>query len=186
MSIYLLDLIQELSFHQFNTTLLRATIISATIFSLLSLGGHNLFADVLGVRYASFLIFGGIIFLVIGLRFVFQGSDAIKAMRGNAKHLSGSIALPFMIGPGTVNASIIAGTRMRFPYSILSILVAMFLSYASLLILKYLLDFISNKKSTLVEKYIDIVGRISALLIGTIAIDMCLQGIEIWTEAYFH
>lgn len=184
MSIYLLDLIQDLTFPRFNATLLRASLISSLVFSILALWGDDFFSDILGVRYASFLIFGGIIFLVIGLRFVFQGSEAIRKMRGDAKHLSGSIALPFMIGPGTVNASILIGAKLPMLFSIISILSAMTISYVSLLLLKYLLDYISHKSSVLVERYIDIVGRISALLIGTIAIDMCMQGIELWAKSF--
>ena len=114
--------------------------------------------------------------------FVFQGSEAIRGMRGEAKHLSGSIALPFMIGPGTVNASILAGVKLDFPYSLISIVTAMFLAITSLILVKYTLDYISLKKSILVERYIDIVGRLSALLIGSIAIDMCFRGIEIWLD----
>lgn len=32
-------------------------------------------------------------------------------LRGKAEHLAGSVAMPFMIGPGTVNASVIIGTK---------------------------------------------------------------------------
>lgn len=182
MSIYLLDLIQDLKASQFRLTLFRAASVSSVIFVVLSWFGDEFFENIFGVRYASFLLFGGIVFLIIGLRFIFQGTDAIRVMRGDPKHLSGSIALPFMIGPGTVNASILAGAKLDFPFSIISIITAMFLAVSSLIMLKYVLDYISHKKSILVEKYIDIVGRISALLIGTIAVDMCFNAIEIWLK----
>ena len=32
----------------------------------------------------------------------------------------------------------------------------------------------------LVDRYVDTVGRISALVTGTIAVDMILKGIDIW------
>ncbi len=180
MSIYLLDLIQDLSIAQFSSTLFRAGVISTTVFLLLAWIGDEFFENVFGVRYAAFLFFGGLIFLIIGIRYIFQGSEAIRKMRGDAKHLSGSIALPFMIGPGTVNASILAGTKLAFPLAFLSVVLAMALAIASLILLKYVLDYISHKNSILLERYIDIVGRLSALLIGTIAVDMCMKSIEIW------
>ena len=180
MSIYLLDLIQELSFKHFARVLVRAGLISFTVFAFLAWAGDELFTNLLGVRYAAFVLFGGIIFLIIGLRFIFQGSEAIRSLRGDAKHLSGSIALPFMIGPGTVNASILAGANLPIFTAILSIFISMILVVLSLIILTWTLDYINNKNSLLIERYIDIVGRLSSLLIGTIAIDMCMQAIELW------
>jgi multiple antibiotic resistance protein len=39
---------------------------------------------------------------------------------------------------------------------------------------------VRKRQERLVERYVDIVGRISALVIGTIAVDMILRGIDIW------
>jgi small neutral amino acid transporter SnatA (MarC family) len=45
-------------------------------------------------------------------------------------------------------------------------------------LLKVLHDRVANQYSQLTERYIDIVGRLSALVIGTFAVDMLLQGID--------
>ena len=43
--------------------------------------------------------------------------------------------------------------------------------------MKYLHDHLQHKYSNYIDLYVDIVGRVAALLIGTIAIDMIVTGI---------
>jgi len=50
----------------------------------------------------------------------------------------------------------------------------------TVLLLKALHDLVRARDERLVERYVEIVGRISALVIGTIAIEMVLQGIDSW------
>jgi small neutral amino acid transporter SnatA (MarC family) len=45
---------------------------------------------------------------VIGYRYVFQGQIPL-VMRGAPEHLAGTIAMPFMIGPGTISAAVVTG-----------------------------------------------------------------------------
>jgi multiple antibiotic resistance protein len=183
MSIYLIDLIQDLKPREFSKVLLRGTLVSTAVFMLCAVAGDQIFTAVLGARFAAFLIFGGIVFLLIGLRFVFQGSEAIRSLRGNPKHIAGSVALPFMIGPGTVSASILTRANLSLSMACASIATAMALVVVSLVLLKLLLDLIKKHNAPLLEKYIDITGRISALVIGTIAIEMLLQGVELFLRS---
>ncbi|MEN8686191.1 MAG: hypothetical protein AB1Z50_01385 [Desulfuromonadales bacterium] len=50
---------------------------------------------------------------MIGMQFVFKGPEAIKNMRGKPEHIAGAIAMPIMIAPGKVSASILAGQQLR-------------------------------------------------------------------------
>ena len=50
--------------------------------------------------------------MLIGLQFIFKGPGALRSIRGNPEHIAGSVALPIMIGPGTISASILAGSRL--------------------------------------------------------------------------
>lgn len=51
--------------------------------------------------------------------------------------------------------------------------------------MKYLHDHLQHKYSNYIDLYVDIVGRVAALLIGTIAIDMIVTGVtgilETWS-----
>lgn len=182
LSIYLLDLVEKLSFAQLGRVLLRASVISGVVFFVFAWAGDSLLTKLLHVRFASFLIFGGTVFLVIGIRFVLMGGEALSSLRGEAGLVAGSIAMPFMIGPGTVSASVIAGTRAPLPLAFVSITGALAATSVMVLMLKAVHDFVRKRNEELVERYIDIVGRLSALVIGTIAVEMILQGFEKWLD----
>jgi multiple antibiotic resistance protein len=186
MSIYLLDLIRNLTMSQFFHVLVRAALISAAVFIIFSVGGERIFSDVLQVRFAAFLIFGGIIFIVIALRFVFQGSDAIHQMRGPAEYVAGAVAMPFIIGPGTISASVLAGATLSFVEAAVAIVSALAAAVVALLGIKFLHDYVKQRNVKLIDSYVDIVGRISALLIGAIAIEMVLQGLDAWLLPMLH
>ena len=180
LSIYLLDLIQELDLRRFVRVLVRGSAISGVVFVAFGWAGDAIFSRVLQVRFCAFQVFGGIVFLVIAVRFILVGSQAIKSLRGSAEHLAGSIAMPFMIGPGTVSASVLAGTRLPVLMAALAILSALSLTVLTVVVLKALHDFVRRQNERLVERYVEIVGRVSALVIGTIAIEMILQGVDSW------
>jgi multiple antibiotic resistance protein len=180
MSIYLLDLIEQLDAATFRRALVRGVLISFVAFTMFAWAGDTIFSRVLHVRFAAFLIFGGLVFLVIGIRYVLVGSEALRGLRGQPEHVSGSIAMPFMIGPGTVSASVLAGSYQPVLFATLSIAAALLLTFVTVLAIKWVHDSVKRRNERLIERYIDIVGRISALVIGTIAVDMILRGIDLW------
>ncbi|MDY7093006.1 MAG: MarC family protein [Acidobacteriota bacterium] len=183
LSIYLLGLIRRLNRKTFQSVLIRGSLIATAVFIAFSWMGDRVFNDVLHVRFAAFLIFGGVVFLLIALRFVFHGPESISEIRGDAKHLAGSVAMPFLIGPGTVSASILVGARLPMLPAALAIVLAMTAAIGSLLAFKVLHDWVSVRRVDLVERYVEVVGRLVALLIGSIAVEMLLQGVEKWWQS---
>jgi small neutral amino acid transporter SnatA (MarC family) len=182
MSVYLIDLITDLPRAVFVRVLARGALISAVVFSVFAWTGDAIFSDVLHVRFASFQVFGGIIFLTIGLRFVFKGADAMRAIRGQAEHIAGSIAMPFMIGPGTVSASVVVGARLPVPDAVLVIFATLAATVVLVAAIKLAHDYLKERNARLVDRYIEIVGRISALLIGTFAVEMIFEGLGTWLQ----
>ena len=182
MSVYLLDLITDLPRAIFVKVLARGALISALVFSVFAWSGDAIFSDVLHVRFASFQVFGGIIFLAIGVRFVFSGADAMRAMRGKVEHIAGSIAMPFMIGPGTVSASVVAGARLPVLDAVAVIFATLAVTVVLVAAIKLAHDYLKDTNARLVDRYVEIVGRISALLIGTFAIEMIFEGVGTWLE----
>lgn len=178
--VYLIDVFDKLPTATFRKVVLRASAISISVFTASALLGDVLFKDVLQAEFASFQVFGGIIFLLIGIRFVFYGNSAIKGLRGESRHIAGSIAMPIMIGPGTIGGSILIGKRLNPVEAILSILLAVLASIAIMIALKYLHDFVKSRNEELVQRYIDIAGRVTALVVGTFAIEMIMRGVTNW------
>jgi multiple antibiotic resistance protein len=51
-----------------------------------------------------------------------------------------------------------------------------------LIAFKVLHDWVKERNEALVERYVEIAGRVSALLIGTIAVEMMFKGVESWLQ----
>ena len=179
--IYLVDLVQEMELQHFLKVLVRASCISSGVFVTFALLGDLIFEKLLQANFASFQIFGGVVFLMIGLQFVFKGPDAIKNLRGKPEHIAGAIAMPIMIGPGTVSASILAGRDLPPLWAVSSILLAIGLVVIIMIGLKKLHDVVRTRNEPLIERYVEVAGRIVALVVGTYAIEMIMQGVSTWT-----
>lgn len=183
--IYLVDIVQEMEFRDFFRVLNRAGWISSGIFIGFALLGDLVFENLLQAQFASFQIFGGIIFLMIGMQFVFKGPEAIKSMRGKPEHIAGAIAMPIMIGPGTVSASILAGQQLQPLWAVGAILLAVGLVVVIMIGLKKLHDIVRTRNEPLIERYIEVAGRVVALVIGTYSIEMIMQGVSQWMTLLF-
>lgn len=66
MSIYMIGLIRHTETRVFNKGLIQGALIAFLVFLLFAWGGEAIFSKYLNVRFESFQIFGGLIFLVIG------------------------------------------------------------------------------------------------------------------------
>ena len=182
--VYLTDIVEKLNNLQFQRVLIRAGLISCFVFCCFAILGDTLFSGVFQIQFASFQIFGGIIFLLIGVQFVFKGPTAIEILRGDSKHIAGAIAMPVLIGPGTISASVVIGKRNTILISCMTIIIAVVLCILTIIILKLIHDQIRSKKEELIQRYFEIAGRITALFVGSVAIEMIMLGIQSWLEIY--
>lgn len=182
--IYLIDLIEELDTRTFSRVLIRASAISGACYLTFALLGDSIFDLVFHADFASFQIFGGIIFLITGIRYVFQGNSAIKSLRGEAKYVQGGIVMPIMVGPGTISASILVGQQVNLLSATVVILFSLITCVGVVLLLKRLYEQVHHRNETLLLRYIDIVGRVAALLIGTFSIEMIMGGLGAWLEKF--
>lgn len=182
--IYLIDVVEKHDRKQFAKVLTRAGLIATAVFWFFAVLGDAVFSDVMQAEFASFQIFGGIVFLLIGLQFVFRGPTAMEILRGESLHLAGAIAMPILIGPGTISASVIIGKRHDAIPACGTVLAAVLLSIAIMIGLKALHDLVRPKREALVQRYIEIAGRITALFVGTVSIEMIMQGVKAWMEKF--
>ena len=182
--IYLVDVVQKLKQKQFRLILVRAGLIASTVFCSFAILGDTIFSGLMQVEFASFQIFGGIVFLLIGIQFVFHGPTAIEALRGESEHIAGSIAMPVLIGPGTISASVIIGKRHEPIVACTAVVTAVVICLIAIILLKFIHDLVNQSREALINRYIEIAGRITALYIGTVAIDMIMQGLRTWVNKF--
>ncbi len=180
--VYLIDIVKKKPKAVFAKIMVRASVISSLVFCAFALLGDTIFKSVFNASFASFQIFGGIIFLLTGVQFVFKGGASIESLRGESKYVAGAIAMPIFIGPGTISYSVFIGEQLNKIYAVLAILIAVALCSSIIFLLKHIHDKIQKRKEELIEQYIDIAGRVIALLIGTVSIELIMDGLDYWLK----
>ena len=182
--VYLVAAVQSLDRSTFHSVLIRAGLIASLVFSCFALAGDVIFSRIIQAEFASFQIFGGVVFLVIGLQFIFKGTTAIEILRGESRHLVGAIAMPVLIGPGTLSASVVIGKRLEPLVACSAILLAVGISISLMLFLKALHDYVRDTREDLVQRYIELAGRVAALYVGTVSVEMIMQGLQTWGQKF--
>jgi len=177
---YLHDVMDKLESRVFTKVISRSFLISGCVFAIFALLGDRFFVSVLQVRFSAFLIFGGVVFLIIAIRYVVFGVQMLGELRGDASHLTGSITMPFMIGPGTISASVLVGLKLPILGAWFAIAIALTISCVMLIVVKFIFNHIRERNERLLQRYLEAIGRASALIIGTIAVEMILKGIDLW------
>jgi small neutral amino acid transporter SnatA (MarC family) len=92
--------------------------------------------------------------------------------------------MPVLIGPGTISASLVIGKRHDQLEAFAVIFLATALAIIVVIVLKALHDFVLPRNEPLVNRYIEITGRISALYVGTVAVEMIMKGLGTWAGKY--
>jgi len=180
LSIYLLEVIKAFDFFRFSKLLLWTSFISLLAFIGFALVGEALFEKIFQVRFASFQIFGGITFLIIGIRLILGMGPPMEALRADSSQLSGAIAMPLIVGPGTISASVLAGSRLDLVFASLCIGLALSVAILAILLFKFIHDHALRHNEAYLQRYISIAGRVTALFTGSFAIELIFKGIGGW------
>lgn len=182
--VYLVDLVQKLERSQFRRVLIHAALIASAVFCCFAILGDVVFSTIIQAEFASFQVFGGVVFLLIGIQFVFRGPSAIEILRGESEHAAGAVAMPVLIGPGTISASVVIGKRHDPVLACAAVIAAVIVSIVIMLVLKSAHDFVRPRREALIQRYIEIAGRITALYVGTVAVEMIMQGLRTWSDRF--
>lgn len=178
--VYVIGLVQELDQRAFASVLGRGGLIAAAVFAFFALLGDIVFATFLQAEFASFQIFGGLTFLIVGINFMLKGNQAIVLLRGPARSAAASIAMPILVGPASVSASVMIGKVLSPLFAILAVMLAVGASVAMMIGLKALHDWVKPRDERLVQHYIEIAGRLVAFVVGIYAVEMIMKGTLVW------
>ena len=61
------------------------------------------------------------------------------------------------------------------------IVLAVAVTILVIVLLKRLHDFVRPRNEKLIERYIEVMGRVTALVVGTFSIEMIMQGLAAWS-----
>ena len=98
--------------------------------------------------------------------------------RGNIDELPSEIALPFMIGAGTITQSILIGKRHPAGTAFAIVLIVVALSFLVVIGFKFVRDRLAGTKERIFDKYVNILSRINGLIIGPVSTDMIVTGMQ--------
>ncbi len=178
--IYLVEIIKTISLKEFAGILGLAGVISSTVFIAFAITGEIIFQSFIHAKFESFQIFGGIVFLLISINFMFNGNAAISSLRGDSQDKVGAIAMPILIGPGSLNVSVLAGKNLGGLNASLAIIIAVTFTIGVLILLKVVHDIVLPKNARVIDRYVSVMGKVTSLYLGTVAIQMLMSGIKDW------
>jgi multiple antibiotic resistance protein len=181
--LYLAGVMDDLQFRVFVKVLVWASLISMVVFWVFALTGERLLVEFLGVRPEALRIFGGVIFFIIAYNYVTTGYRATEALRGSLEELPSAIALPFMIGAGTITEAILLGKRHGPHLSIFLLFLGLCVCFVFVVGFKLVKDCLKGEREKVFERYVNIFSRINGLFIGAISTDMVVSGIrKLWLQ----
>jgi len=181
--LYLVGVMDELESRHLTRVLGYASVISFVVFSLFAIAGEPFLVRGLGVRPEALRAFGGVIFFVIAYNYVTKGYRAATVLRGSLDDLPAAIALPFMIGAGTITQAILLGKQLSPAGSLFVLLAAMVVSIGVILAFKVVRDRLKTAQEQLLDRYVNILARVNGLLIGAISTEMVVTGTrQLWLK----
>ena len=154
-----------------------ASIISFLIYALFAIFGQRIF-EFLQVDFEAFRIFGGIVLISFALSFILQGKASMIRTRGEIGTLASEVALPFIVGAGTITLSIIIGEQLSASRGAFVIAVVMLLKFLIVSLLLQVRDLMNEKYRIMFDKNAEIILRINGFIVGAYGVGLLLQGIR--------
>ena len=177
--LYLEPIRRDLDHKSFMIVIFKATLISLFVCLGFFFAGDTIFSRVLQINFESFRIFGGIIIFSYAYFFIVRGQKALIMIKENLDDLASEIALPFMVGAGTISLSILLSQKHTYFIGASSLVIIFSVNFFILFILKRLRDGIEKRKfKKAFDKNMEVLLRLNGFFIGAIGINMVLTGIQ--------
>ena len=177
--LYLLPIMEELEHKEFAKVMFKATFISFMIYFIFFMFGDVLFTRVFQINFESFRIFGGIVLFSFAYFYIVKGQKAMLRMKENLDDLANEIALPFMVGAGTISLAILMKEKLDYGLGIITLVAATFICFNIVMALKFVRDRLKNERLRVAfDKNMEIAVRLNGFFVGAIGIDMMNTGIR--------
>lgn len=176
--LYLEPVRKDLTHREFMVVMLKASGISLAICLLFFFTGDLMFSKVFFIDFEAFRIFGGIIIFSYAYFFIVRGQRALIIIKENLDDLASEIALPFMVGAGTISLSILLSQKHSYTLGSVVLVLTFIVNFAVIYFLKKFRDAMEGRKfKTAFDKNMEVLLRLNGFFIGAIGINMILTGI---------
>lgn len=176
--LYLVGVVEDLDLRSFISVLVRACVLSLVVFWLFTVFGERLLTNVLHVTPEAMRAFSGVIFFMVGYTYVVKGFRAMELLRGSLDELPSAIALPYMIGAGTITQSVLTGKNLAMPWAMGVVLAGVLVSFVVVVCFKIVHDRMHGSREAVFYRYVNILARLNGLLIGAISVEMVVNGLR--------
>lgn len=177
--LYLEPIRRDLNHKQFMIVIFKATLISLTVCMAFFFFGDMIFESVFQINFESFRIFGGIIIFSYAYFFIVKGQKALIMIKENLDDLASEIALPFMVGAGSISLSIILSQKQSYLIGAVSLVFIFMLNFLALYILKRFRDSLEGRKfKAAFDKNMEVLLRLNGFFIGAIGVNMVFVGLK--------
>lgn len=176
--IYTLPLAKAFDLRAYSKLMFKASLIAWLIYLSFVLGGDFLFTSILKIDFNSFRIFGGLVLTAFALSFIIQGKDSMITTRGELDKIAAEVALPFMVGAGTITISIIMGSRLGPLTGGLSLSIVMILAFCIVVSLAFFRRALKEKYRVVLDKNLEILLRLNGFIVGAFGVDLIVVGVK--------
>ena len=176
--LYLKSVIDDLDLKTFGYVYGKASFMSFIIYSIFAVIGDGIFTHFFNIKFESFKIFGGIIIFSYAFLLIMKGTKGMLQIKENLDDLASEIALPFIVGAGTIYLSILIGHTAHSEWLALSaIAIVMVINYFLVLLFAFIKDHFKKKQKVAFDKYVGIAMRLNGFFMGAIGVHMVVEGI---------
>lgn len=112
------------------------------------------------------------------LVFILQGKKSMITTRGEVGKLASEIALPFIVGAGTITQSILIGERFKHVNGVLAIFLVMVCNFFIVATLMSIRHYMNQKYVANFDKNAEILLRINGFIVGAYGVDLILVAIQ--------
>lgn len=175
--IYMVPLYKEQKLGTFFKVLASACFIAFIIYTSFAVFGQGIF-QALKVDFEAFRIFGGIVLVSFALSFILQGKKSMITTRGEIGSLASEVALPFIVGAGTITQSILIGEAFRSVKGVFIIAIVMIVTFIIVSSLMIARDKIPGKYTVAFDKNAEILLRINGFIVGAYGVDLIVIGVS--------
>ena len=169
---------KELNTRQFMFVLYKASSISFVVFAAFLLTGSFIFTHIFQISFESFRIFGGVIIFSFAYMFIVKGERAWVHMKPDLEDVAAEVALPFMVGAGTISVTMLIGFEYTLPIGMMMILLVMTINFMAILFLKFIKDHLLKRKLKVAfDKNMEILLRVNGFFVGAIGVNMIVNGV---------
>ncbi|MCF8302690.1 MAG: hypothetical protein K9I94_05375 [Bacteroidales bacterium] len=177
--LYLQPVMEDLSKGDFVKVLFKASLISLMIFLVFFISGNYFFEGIFRISFDSFRIFGGVVIFSFAYLYIVKGQKAMIVFKEDLDDLASEIALPFMVGAGTISIAVLMGEKLEIWQGLIVLAMVAVINFLFLLMMKHFRDGIRKTKFQIAfDKNVEVLIRLNGFVLGSIGISMIVQGIK--------